>query len=206
MPNDRAAEALEAIGQRDCPLTSEYRIFGPPGTGKTTSLAYQIRRAVERFGPERVLVTSFSRAAAAELAGRSLGIKPDRLGTLHAHCFHALGKPAIAEAHVNEWNSKHKGLLLTPLKKQARLDGEDAPEEQSGCRGDHFAQALNLYRGLLADVESWPTDVRRFSEQWEEYKKSRRLFDFSDLIEICLEMSQPPPEIRRPSLSTRRRT
>lgn len=128
MPNDRAAEALEAIGQRDCPLPPEYRIFGPPGTGKTTSLAYQIRRAVERFGPERVLVTSFSRAAAAELAGRSLGIKPDRLGTLHAHCFNALGKPEIAEVHVSEWNATYRRLALTPRKKQTRLDGEDARE------------------------------------------------------------------------------
>ena len=186
MANDHVAQALDAIGQRDFPATSEYRIFGPPGTGKTTSLAHQIRRAVERFGPERVLVTSFSRAAAAELAGRSLGIKPDRLGTLHAHCFNALGKPKIAEAHVCEWNATHKEMALTPLKKQERLDGEDAPEEPIRCGGDHLLQSLNLYRALLARVECWPADVRGLSKEWEAYKKSRRLLDFSDLIEICL--------------------
>ena len=61
-------EALSAIGSRDHSVTSEYRIFGPPGTGKTTNLTRQIRRAVQRFGEASVLVTSFSRAAAAELA------------------------------------------------------------------------------------------------------------------------------------------
>jgi hypothetical protein len=28
-------EALSAIGDRDHSITAEYRIFGPPGTGKT---------------------------------------------------------------------------------------------------------------------------------------------------------------------------
>jgi integrase len=42
-------EALSAIGHRDHSITAEYRIFGPPGTGKTTNLTRQIRRAVQRF-------------------------------------------------------------------------------------------------------------------------------------------------------------
>src|ERR1035441_7990086 len=75
-------EALGAIGHRDHSITGEYRIFGPPGTGKTTNLSRQIRRAVERFGKDAVLVTSFSRAAAAELAGQDLPVSPDRIGTL----------------------------------------------------------------------------------------------------------------------------
>jgi len=83
--------------------TSEYRIFGPPGTGKTTNLSRQIRRAAERYGPESVLVTSFSRTAAAELAGRDLPISPDRIGTLHSHW---LPRPRIASYCGNHaWRS-----------------------------------------------------------------------------------------------------
>src|SRR5579862_1388839 len=51
---------------------AEYRIFGPPGTGKTTYLSKQVKNAAERFGSDSVLVTSFTRAAAAELVGRDL--------------------------------------------------------------------------------------------------------------------------------------
>src|SRR5579885_1884867 len=72
--------------QPSADATREFRIFGPPGTGKTTSLTRQIRRAVDRYGRDSVLVTSFSRAAAAELAGRDLPLSPDRVGTLHSHC------------------------------------------------------------------------------------------------------------------------
>ena len=117
MPEDREVEEkLDAIGRRDHSTTSEYRIFGPPGTGKTTNLTRQIRRAVERFGKDSVLVTSFSRAAAAELAGQHLPLSADRVGTLHSHCWNALGRPQIAEANVTEWNARNPGLRITPFK------------------------------------------------------------------------------------------
>ena len=45
--NEQATGTLDGIGQQDHSATSEYRIFGPPGTGKTTNLSRQIRRAVE---------------------------------------------------------------------------------------------------------------------------------------------------------------
>ena len=61
------AEVLEGIGRRDHSVTREYRIFGPPGTGKTTHAARQIRIAVNRFDANSVLAISFSRATAAEL-------------------------------------------------------------------------------------------------------------------------------------------
>src|SRR5665213_3012113 len=114
-------EALNAIGERDHSITGEYRIFGPPGTGKTTNLTRQIRRAVERFGKDSVLVTSFSRAAAAELAGQDLPVSSDRVGTLHSHCWHALGRPEIAEVRVAEWNRANPDLRITPLKKERKL-------------------------------------------------------------------------------------
>ena len=81
LTSSQATGSLDTIGQQDHQVTSEYRIFGPPGTGKTTNVTRQIRRAVDRYGPEGVLVTSFSRAAATELAGRDLPIAGDRVGT-----------------------------------------------------------------------------------------------------------------------------
>lgn len=100
--SSRSADQIHDIAEAAPEDAREFKIFGPPGTGKTTNLSRQIRRAADRFGADSVLVTSFSRAAAAELAGRDLPVSPERLGTLHSHCYRALGAPQIAEANLKE--------------------------------------------------------------------------------------------------------
>lgn len=180
-------EALSSIGRRDHSLTAEYRIFGPPGTGKTTNLTRQIRRAVQRFGESSVLVTSFSRAAAAELAGQDLPISSDRIGTLHSHCWHALGRPEIAEANVEDWNRLNPHQRITPVKKLHKLDGESAEEDitESVRDGDRRVSELNRVRGMLLREETWPAALRDFAAKWSQYKKCSRTMDFCDLIETA---------------------
>ena len=179
---------LDQIGTRDHAVTSEYRIFGPPGTGKTTSLSRQVLRAVERFGPDSVLVTSFSRAAAAELAGRDLPISPDRIGTLHSHCWHALGGPEIAETHVEEWNRNHPELAITAKRRHGALDGEESAgdDEQRDKRGDELLEGLSRHRGLMMPRVMWPEALVQFEKLWTAYKQENDLLDFTDLIETCL--------------------
>jgi DNA helicase II / ATP-dependent DNA helicase PcrA len=132
-------------------------------------------------------VTSFSRAAAAELVGRDLPTSRDRVGTLHSHCWHALGRPEIAEANVGEWNGAHPALAITPQKRLARLDGEEPLEDDSRTekRGDQLLQQLSRLRGLMPPRESWPATLRQFEHSWTVYKQENGLLDFTDLIETC---------------------
>lgn len=184
-----ATGTLQDIGELDHSVTSEYRIFGPPGTGKTTNLTRQIRRAAERFGQDSVLVTSFSRTAAAELAGRDLPLSPDRIGTLHSHCFHALGCPQIAECHVDEWNTENPHLQITPKKKQGRLEGDESADDDGSERetpGDEFLGQLNRWRGMMIPRSAWPAVLREFAAKWSEYKEALGLLDFCDLVDTAL--------------------
>jgi superfamily I DNA/RNA helicase len=185
--DERTAERLEGIGMRDHSLTAEYRIYGPPGTGKTTNLTRQIQRAVDRFGDSGVLMASFSKATAVELAGRDTPIDLDRIGTLHSHCFHALGKPAIAEVHAGDWNRRYPRLQITPVSRKVRLDGEDAVEDDGQVKnGDCLLQQLNRYRGMMLSPESYPAVVRDFASKWTSFKTGNGLLDFCDLIEISM--------------------
>ena len=180
---DRIHEIAEAEPEEP----REFRIFGPPGTGKTTNLSRQIRRAVERFGADSLLVTSFSRAAAAELAGRDLPISANRIGTLHSHCYHALGAPTIAEANVDEWNRENPHLQITPVRKQGRLDGDEGDEDDDQHKdGDLWLQELNRFRGKMIPLEWWPVNMRSFAARWRQYKDAHGLLDFCDLIDTAL--------------------
>jgi len=176
----------DQIGERDHHETAEYRIFGPPGCGKTTSLTRQISRAAARFGTGSILVTSFTRAAAAELGGRDLPIPHDRIGTLHSHCWRALGGPPLAEANVEQWNIDHEEWAITPAHKQEKLAGEDVVDDAAAeHKGDYLLQEVSRYRGAQWPFEYWKQEVKAFAEAWKSYKDEYGLMDFTDLIEYC---------------------
>ena len=132
-------------------------------------------------------MTSFSRTAAAELAGRDLPISADRVGTLHSHCWRALGGPEIAESNVSEWNRDYPTLAITPAKKQGKLDGEESGDDDSESEknGDRALQQLSRFRGLMLSRETWPAMLIDFEKRWTEYKRENGLLDFTDLIETC---------------------
>ena len=136
-----------------------------------------------------MLVTSFSRGAAAELAGRDLPIERNRIGTLHSICWHALNGPEIAEANVEEWNKRYPALAITPAKKQQKLDGEageDSEDDETEKTGDEHLQRLAKMRGQMIPRGGWPMTLVEFEKRWSEYKQANGLLDFTDLIETCL--------------------
>lgn len=176
------AERADQSGSR------EFRIFGPPGTGKTTTTARWVERSVERFGPSSILVTSFSRTAAAELNKRELPIPADRIGTIHAHCYRALGSPTIAESKVDDWNAENPNLAITPSRNATEDHIMAGLDDAAGGRspGDECLEELNRLRGMRAPRAMWPAMLREFEARWTWYKSELGLLDFTDLIETAL--------------------
>jgi superfamily I DNA/RNA helicase len=163
--------------------TNEFRVFGPPGTGKTTYLARQIERARKVHGGENIFVTSFTRAAAIEIASRVGIILPKAsVGTLHAHCYRALDFPELAENHISEFNAKHPDLAIT-----ADVDVDDPFDVQPATApGAEAYQEMHRLRSMLIPLELWPTNVRILYDAWEDWKRGDNLLDFTDLLEIAL--------------------
>jgi len=162
----------------------EYRVIGPPGTGKTTYLAGVLQRCATHYGPDRVLALSHTRAAAAELAGRDLPLPRSAVGTVHSACYHALDRPELAEvstaklAAFAEWSGYRMAGTAT-------VDDPYSASPMDDEGGRLLAETVRL-RNKLVPREEWPSDAFDFDAKWEEWKSAEGLADFTDLLEWAL--------------------
>jgi DNA helicase-2/ATP-dependent DNA helicase PcrA len=166
-------------------MSIEYRVFGPPGTGKTTRLSRDIANAVEKHGADAVMVASFTRAAAQELVSRDLPVLRDRIGTLHSLCYRALGSPELVETkkYLEEWNKEHPAYALSITDKDV---DESTGEIVSGTDGDETFQEYQRCRALRMKPELWPSRVQVFHKAWKAFKDDTNTIDFTDMIELAL--------------------
>lgn len=171
----------------------EIRVFGPPGTGKTTWLTRQIELAVDKRGPDSVLVASFTRAAAQELAGRGLPIPEHRIGTLHALCYRAIGHPEIAEKGINEYNKWQSIYQLS----SDSADIEDVIEQRYSGRDDALFNQIQVLRSQMVPVEQWPISCQSLWRSWCAWKYESGRIDFTDMIQMGIEEIDAPhaPEV-----------
>lgn len=175
---------MTSSGEKVKVAGKEHRIFGPPGTGKTTRLTGHIRATVRDRGPEAVVVASFTKAAAVEIAGRKLPVPKDNVGTLHALCYRALGRPRIAESKesLKDWNARcDAAWRVQEVDKDDLLPGE----RDVDSRG--LYQAYCLARARRVDRRLWGSALLRFAKAWEAFKEDTGAMDFTDLIEQALE-------------------
>lgn len=176
---DRALEACECP---DDSIGNEMRIFGPPGTGKTTTLAKHIERAAQRFGAKGLLVMSHTRAAARELVNRDIALADQNVATVHSICYRALGNPRIAETISERWNKQYPGWALSPHNKAQHL--EDTPLE---TQGDRLIRRLNTLRATMTPESAWPESLIPFARAWRTWKRLEGAMDFTDLIANALQ-------------------
>lgn len=172
-------------------LSNERRLFGPPGTGKTTFLAKQIEKEAKVYGPDSIIVASFTKAAAAELNSRDLPIPRENCGTLHALCHRAMGSPPIAEVNAQTFNTEFPHLAVT-INGESKLDAM-APDAHFSTDGDKFLAAYNLFRARKEPLKNMPRAVENFRKKWENWKLRNDLVDFCDMINYTLQSNTGPP-------------
>jgi superfamily I DNA/RNA helicase len=193
-------------------MSKEFRIFGPPGTGKTTALATKyVPGSIKKFGRDKVMITSFTRAAAREIAskpsretGERINLPQEHVGTLHQICYHALGQPTIVETNkelIDTWNAAYPKIAIS--KRSMQMDELYANEndinenEEQSFQGDLLLSSTNIKRNRLSKPETWTSAQQTFIKRWTEFKRDTMSVDFTDLIEMGIsDLSYAPGQPR----------
>lgn len=170
-----------------------YAVQGPPGCGKSTWIAKQSKRAVEKYSPERVIIVSLTRAAARAIGGKETGVPDDNVGTMHSFCFRIEGKPPlVGRKHIEEdWNQTYPHWALSP-----RVLGTSNQRADPGVDvfSDAFLRLDRKRHKFLAGINGSELDPEeaRFLHAWTEWKKERGLAEFTQLIEDCIRFQRSP--------------
>lgn len=174
--------------------------FGPPGTGKTTTLLARLEEHLKAGVPaERIAFLTFTRRARGEAlqrVGDVLGIKARELPyfkTIHAMAYRELklsDGDVLDRAALREFGNAlgldfgHKGLTETAaegITSQSKGDQLLAIDNLSRLR----SQSLHDVWRLSGSEHPWP-EVAYFSESYSLFKRERAVLDFTDvLLEYC---------------------
>ena len=173
-----------------------FRIFGPPGTGKTTTLLNMVDEQLQKgTNPNHIAFLAFTRKAANEAkerASKRFGLDPEKdlcfFRTLHSM---ALSLTEIRPEQVMS------GIHYQELSKKIGISLGRAPstdtELQDMQNGDHpIINAINLARLKKVDIRQlynqtyidydWNT-VNYVHQCYKEYKLQKNVYDFTDMLQ-----------------------
>ena len=182
------------------------RYFGPPGTGKTTTLLNQVEQCMsEGIAPQDIGYFAFTRKAshvARDRAVSRFNLDPDEdftfFRTLHSLAFLLMGYNAseiLKESHLREF-SEEIGVDLTT--------GSSSDEEEGfmAFRSSHpIMRCIDLARSTLQGPEAAYRvsglfiayyEFHHIFEEYEKFKKYNKLKDFTDML---VDLSKNPQYI-----------
>ena len=186
----------------------ETTIFGPPGTGKTTTLIKLVQdKLLDGFRPHEIGFMSFSRKAATEAkerASRVLDLDPKDMiyfRTLHSLAFTWMGLTTRQVFKGSDFNELGR-LVGLEFRSNPTVSIEDGPLFQIGAGGDKDMAVIQMARVREVSLEQQFNDTWDHTLHWQqlkildkayrEYKQAKDKLDFVDMIEKFIREGTSP--------------
>lgn len=186
----------------------ETTIFGPPGTGKTTSLINLVKNKIaDGMDPTKIAFMSFSRKAATEAKDRAtleLSLDKEQMiyfRTLHSLAFTWMGlttKQVFKGSDYNELGN----LVGLEFRSNPTVGLEDGPLFQIGAGGDKYMSVIQMARVREVTLEEQFNDtwdhtlhwqqLKNLAKAYSDYKEAKNKLDFVDMIEKFIEEGTSP--------------
>ena len=180
-------------------MINETTIFGPPGTGKTTTLIRIVQeKLLDGVRPEEIGFMSFSRKAATEAKERAsnvLALDPNKMiyfRTLHSLAFTWMGLTTRQVFKGSDYNELGK-LVGLEFRTNPTVGLEDGPLFQIGAGGDRYMSIIQMARVREVTLELQFNDTWDHTLHWQQlkildkayidYKTAKDKLDFDDMIE-----------------------
>jgi len=193
-------------------LRRDFKIFGPPGTGKTTTILKYLKAYLDYgFSPENLLLIGFARTTAAVLKERcqkEFGFKKEQIKairTIHSLCFKEFPEPK-PKLLGDEQEEQFKKLVNLPVSQWPKANEFDAKEFS---KGEEFGASLiekklkliQRARTTFAHGDTWKSiehyfdnhdqqeynnihrrDLEHTYDLYNEYKTNSNRIDFEDML------------------------
>lgn len=198
------------------------KVFGPPGTGKTTFLLDKVQEEIARgVHPSEIIYTSFTKAAAGEARQRALEQflnfqKEDfpYFSTIHSICYHrnrlspnmvfsSYRQKKFGELYHYEFSLEVreddlKNALDTDLRDRVLSTVADYCEFFIGWMHHKMLSFDEAYRQFITHTDGdVPGEFTKaylslYMERRAEYKRKEGLWDYSDMLEQALKKELCP--------------
>lgn len=204
-------------------LSGPAEVIAGPGSGKTTTIIQRILYLVYQCGisPRKILVITYTKAAAAEMKSRYLKAAAEfvhldkaslestkayedvNFGTFHSICFHILRQSIPKQLSLI--GEREKRELVLSLLRNMGIDGNHLYDTVSAVlneisRGKNLpgdGQAGDNGFGVEIAGEVTYEKYMKVKTGYEQYLKEQEMVDFDDMITDCLKLFISHPEVLR---------
>jgi DNA helicase-2/ATP-dependent DNA helicase PcrA len=210
---DYRKELNEAQFQAATMVEGPLLIIAGAGTGKTRTLVYRVAHLIDiGVDPRSILLLTFTRRAAEEMLRRASLLIDNRCSQVAGGTFHSFGNLVLRQYGrridlppsftIMDRTDSEDAIQL--LRAEMGLNNKDKRFPRKQTVAEIFSMALNKQSTVPQLIENeYPhlyeslEDLLRLYEGYAEYKSSKTLVDYDDLLTKLKQLLESHEEVRR---------